>query len=320
MWLKIAVPGIVLVILSLVFFDVAVLGSRFTGINRQESEESSDKAQLTTKPQTATSSSQLTLQNTPSPVATTQSVPPSSKPSLKASPKASVKAIIGTLEVLQNNTSSSTSTTTNQSTGSDNISGTIDLSGTIPSGSSVVIVARPNGTGQNFQTVVSGISASDNPSWTWSTAKSGTVYDLIAILKGKSGGNDIDYAKSQTYVVTAPAYNQLFSINAGFAMSAPTGSITMDCYTKNNNNTWYANVQFASVNAAESYWLQVGTASEGSDLVNVKQNAQSGTVQKANVTFNDSITYYARYATASVKDADTSQYSSFSAVASIKCP
>lgn len=313
MWLKIAVPGIIAIILALVFFDVAVLSSRFTGINKPSEETEEVKKESQTSG--ASASANLAAKNVASPSATPALSP---SPSIKATPKPSTKAIIGTITVLENNTSSQTSSS--QTTGSANISGTIDLSGTIPSGTSVVIVARPNGTNQNFQTVVSGISSTDNASWVWSTAKSGTVYDLIAVLKGSSGGVNIDYAKSQTYVVTAPAYNQLFAINAGFAMSAPTGTVTMDCYNKNNNNTWYANVRFPTVGAAESYWLQVGTTSGGSDLVNVKQNTQSGTNQTANVTFNDSVTYYAQYATASVKDADPSQYSSFSSANSVKCP
>ena len=317
MWLKLAVPGVILVLLSLVFFDVVVLSSRFTGINKKEITKAPEVKQ-DLQPQTATPAAQLALQSSPSPVPI-PSATPSPTPA-KPSPKASVKAIIGTLQVLQNNTSSSTQTSVSQPTGTANISGIIDFSGTIPSGTSAVIVARQNGTNNTFQTVVSGISATDNVTWTWASAKSGTVYDLIAVLKGTSGGNNIDYAKSQTYVVTAPAYNQIFSINAGFAMSAPTGTISMTCSTHNSDNTWAATVNFANVNGAQAYWLQLGTTSEGSDLVNVKQNTQSGSNQTANITLKDSVIYYARYATASVSDPDPVQYSPFSAVASVKCP
>lgn len=218
--------------------------------------------------------------------------------------------------VLQNNIASNPSSSPFTST----ISGTISFSGSAPSGSSIVIVARVNGSSQGYQTVVSGIAAQNNASWKWTGAIGGKNYDMIAILKGTSGGNNIDYASSQTYVVPSPAVGQIFSLNAGTSLSAPTEAIITNCSTKNNNNTWSVDVRFTNSNGAQAYWMQVGTTSGAYDLANVKQNAASGTYQTVNLTLNDSQIYYARYAVASVPDPNPVQYSSFSSVTNIKCP
>lgn len=247
------------------------------------------------------------------------SAPAPVSPSPSGKPKASTfKSTIGTLTVLQNNTGNQTSSPS--SVGNSTISGTISFSGTAPTGTSIVIVARPNGTTDAYKTVVSGIAASNNSTWSWTLAQTGKAYDMIAILKGSSGGVDTDYAASQTYVVTAPALNQIFSVNAAAAPSAPTGTITTTCYSHNSNNTWYAYVNFPTVSLAQAYKLQVGTTSGGSDLANTSQNAQSGTNQTISVTINDSISYYAKYAYASVPNPVSVQYSAFSTPMAIRCP
>lgn len=247
------------------------------------------------------------------------SAPAPASPSPSAKPKASTfKSTIGTLTVLQNNTSDSQSSS--QTTDYSTISGTISFSGTAPSGTSIVIVARVNGTSDAYKTVVSGVSASSNSTWRWTLAQTGKAYDMIAILKGSSGGIDTDYAASQTYVVTAPSLNQIFSVNAASAPSAPTGTITTTCYSHNSNNTWYSYVNFPTVSLAQVYKLQVGTTSGGNDLANTTQNAQSGTNQIISVTINDSISYYAQYAYASVPNPTSVQYSAFSTPMAIRCP
>ena len=240
-------------------------------------------------------------------------------PSKTSAPSATpFKSTIGTLTVLQNNLSGETSTST--STGSSTISGTISFNGTAPTGTSLVIVARPNGTTQAFKTVVSGIAASSNTKWSWATANQGTAYDMIAILKGSSGGVDTDYAASQTYIITAPSINQVFSVNAAPPPSAPTGTITTTCTTHSANNTWAATINFPTVSGAEWYILQVGTTSEGTDIVNSTLGVQSGDKQTVSATLTDSVLYHAQYAVASAPYPRPYQYSEFSAPTTIKCP
>lgn len=252
----------------------------------------------------------------------TESLPVSSDPPATPAPtplkgqKATaipLKSTIGTLSVLQDNT-------TGSSAGGSAISGTINLAGSPPAGTSVVIVARPNKSNEQFKTVVSGISASTNSSWNWSTASLGTMYDMVAVLKGSSNGVDTDYAQSQIYIVSAPSINQIFSLNASTAPSAPSGTATITCGAKAANNTWSANINFPSVGGAAYYKMQLGTTSGASDANNTSQAAQSGTNQIINVNISDSVNYYAQYSIANVLNPTAFQYSSFSAPTTVKCP
>lgn len=241
---------------------------------------------------------------------------PVASASTKPTPKpTSFRSTIGTLTVLQDNTGLSS-----QLSGSSAISGSINMAGTAPAGTSVVIVARTNNTNEPFKTVVSGISPVSNTTWSWATANLGTTYDMIAILKGSSNGVDTDYAASQTYVVSAPSLNQIFSINAASAPSAPSGAATITCGAKAANNTWSANINFPSVGGAAYYKMQVGTTSGASDINNTSQAAQSGDNQIVNVTLNDSVLYYTQYSIANVLNPTAVQYSALSSSSTVKCP
>lgn len=244
----------------------------------------------------------------------------SPSPVASVKPKAStLKSTIGTLTVLQNNTSSQTSAAPAVA-GSSTISGTISFAGTAPSGTSIVIVARPNGTGEHYKTVVSGITAVSNTKWNWTTAKLNTAYDMIAVLKGSSGGVDTDYAASQTYIINAPALNQIFSVNAASPPSAPSGTITTTCTTKANDNKWTATVNFPTVTGGEWYILKVGTTSGGTDVANVTQGVQTGSNQTVSAVLTDSVLYFAQYAVASAPNPTPYQYSPYSGAMTIKCP
>ena len=234
---------------------------------------------------------------------------------VKITPRPSARSTIGTLTVLQDGTISNNSSTDGNST----ISGSISFTGTAPSGTSIMIVARKNGTSDSYGPVASGLAASNGTSWSWGTAVSGTTYDMVAILKGAgSNGVDIDYAMSQTYVIAAPAYSQIFSLNSASAPAQPSGTITTTCSNK-TNNTWGVTVTFPSVSGVQWYKLQVGSASEGSDIMNISQAASSMS-PSSTASFTDSVIYYAQFAVANTANPTDAQYSEFSEPQEIKCP
>ncbi len=269
----------------------------------------------TDKQSQSVNSSQVPAASVSAPIVPAPSGQPGSIEKITAKPSVSSPiSTIGTLTVLQNNTDG-----TSTSIGSSNISGTIGFSGTPPTGSSVVIVARKNGTSDPYKTVVGGISPVSGSSWTWSGAVSGSAYDMIAILKGAgSNGIDIDYAMSQTYIVSAPAYSQLFSLNAATAPSQPSGEITTTCSNK-SGSSWNVTVNFPSVAGVQWYKLQVGSTSGASDIMNTTQAASSMS-PSSTATFTDSVLYYAQFAVANTGNPTEYQYSEFSEVQTIKCP
>lgn len=247
-------------------------------------------------------------------IAPNPAISPSEKPAvskISATPKPSDKKIT----ILQNNTGINPGASPSPSTGSSSISGTINLVGSAPSGSSLVIAVRPTGSGEQFKVVLDGITAQNNASWSWSQAQDGVRYDLFAVLKGKSGSVDIDYASSPSSTVKAPYQGQVFIVDAGYALSAPTGTATVSCTTHLSNNSWNTTVSYPAVTGAKMYHVQIGTTSGGNDLLDVTLNAQSVTPN-----LNDSTNYYFRYSVSSVSNPTAYQHSSYSSASTIRCP
>lgn len=241
-------------------------------------------------------------------------VSPSEKPAvpkISATPKPSDKKIT----ILQDNTGVNSSASPSPGTGSSIISGTINLVGSPPSGSTLVIAARPTGSGEQFKVILDGITAQNNASWSWSQAQDGVRYDLFAVLKGKSGSVDIDYASSPPSTVKAPYQGQVFIVDGGYTLSAPTGSASVSCTTHLGNNSWNTTVSYPAVTGAKMYHVQIGTTSGGNDLLDVILDAQS-----VNPNLADSTNYYFRYSVASVSYPTAYQYSSYSSVSTIRCP
>lgn len=243
-----------------------------------------------------------------------QTTPISTQPSPSSTPKPSLSPKPTSSMTVLNNISSNPGASL-LSSGSSTISGTINFKGTAPSGSSIVISGRPTGSGEQYKVVVDGISAKNNAGWSWSGAKDGVRYDLFAVLKGKSGPVDIDYAASPPSTVKAPYQGQVFIVNAGYAMSAPSGTPSINCRVHNDNNTWYATVTYPLVSGALMYRLQLGTTSGATDVGDETKDAQT-----LEIIAKDSVNYYARYSVASVSYPTSYQFSSFSAVTTLRCP
>ncbi len=215
-----------------------------------------------------------------------------------------------------------------QASGNAVISGTINFNGSAPSGSSIVILAKLP-TDASYNTVVNGITPNSGSTWSWNGAVAGATYNMVAVLKGQiNGDQNIDYADSQTYTVAAPAQNQLFTLNTGISMGAPTGSVWITCGTKGSNNVWNGNtVNFSPVAGAQYYSFQIGSTSGGSDIANISQAAQplpsptNNPAQTISVNnLNDSVTYYAQYAVSSVTNPTPAQFSPYSGVYTLICP
>lgn len=205
------------------------------------------------------------------------------------------------------------------------ISGYINLNGAVPQGATMVIIARASGT-TDFQVVQDSISPKDDATWSWNGGDHGKSYDLKAVLKKPNGdGTFSDVSTSNQITVTAPAENQQLSLNSSFLLPPPLGGrIALLCRTKNAaTNQWDVTLNYNSIDQANAYWFQVGTTPGGSDFVNIALPTTGTALQTTNVTLNDSVTYYARYAYSYNGNASTnnpSDFSPFSSGTSFKCP
>lgn len=198
------------------------------------------------------------------------------------------------------------------------ISGSLVVNGVVPGGSTVVILQSAPGQSQ-YQTIVSSLSPTTGTTWSWGGATSGTQYQIQAALKA-SNGNVL--AVSPTISVSAPASNEVLTLNSNYSLPAPTNLPSITCGAKNSsNNTWSATINYNTIPGAQTYWIQLGSTQSGYDLINTTIGPNNATYATANATLNDSITYYARYAYSMSPGATPgSNFSAFSPTQPVKCP
>ena len=204
----------------------------------------------------------------------------------------------------------------------DTISGTFNINGPVPNGASIMLSVRKSGTPQ-FNPVQSGIAPIDGSSWNIPNLQTGISYDILAYLQV----NNAAYAQSQLLVVTAPAHNEVLTINsAGKPNAPPSSSITFTCPGKNNSNLWQVNVQYNQNNVnpnAQAFILQLGSNSGGSDLFNIQtapNNPSQVQTYTSNFVLNEGQTYFAQYAYSTCQSCtDPSFYSQFAGPIQVRC-
>jgi hypothetical protein len=106
-------------------------------------------------------------------------------------------------------------------------------------------------------------------------------------------------------------------------LSAPTGAINWSCGNYNSSNqTWSAIVAFGNMQNAQSYAYQIGITNGGAELTNFTQNATQNPTQSFIQQFQNGVTYYARYAYATLPNLNTNnpQFSPFSSTTQVHCP
>lgn len=202
------------------------------------------------------------------------------------------------------------------------MSGIIRFNGQAPANSRIVIFERVTQT-TNYQVAQDNLSPSDATTWSWNGAQTGTIYDLLAVLKQKqSNGTDTDISNSNVLTIAAPASSGTLTINSGFLLSAPGANISVSCgnYTV-STQTWGAGVSFQTVTSAQSYWYEIGTSNGGTELTNFTLNATNNANQSFTEPFKNGITYYARYAYANVPNllASDPQFSPLSSTVPLRC-
>jgi len=200
------------------------------------------------------------------------------------------------------------------------VSGSINLNGSIPQGSTISVAARQTGT-QTFSIFASNLSASDGVTWNYGNATSGVSYDFQAYLQS----NGQTSSTSQVLTVTAPANNEVLTINAQTQPQAPpANSITNECNGKNpSTNLWQVTLGVNNNNVvpgAQQYWVTIGTNQGGNNVYNTIVNANNtGQFQNVQTGFvlTEGQQYYAQYAYSTCQNCNT--FSQFSQSLQIYC-
>lgn len=206
--------------------------------------------------------------------------------------------------------------------GSASISGFVDLNGSIPNSTTVQIAYRVTGTTQ-FNMAINGMNATNGAAWSIPNLNAGTSYDIQAYLQ--QGGQTVIY--SQIYTFTAPAANEIITINAPSQAAAPPQMTSFQCFNQNSSGLWNVTASFQVQSGAQQYWVQIGTSPQS--LSNVFQlryqpssSTLSGNIYTLNTgnLFTTGTTYYANYAySQSATSGFSGDFSLFSNVASFTC-
>lgn len=199
-----------------------------------------------------------------------------------------------------------TSVATPSSQISGGISGTINLNGTVPSGSYITIGTKKNGTA-TFNQVLSQIPASNGISWNWGAASSGTTYDVQAYL----WENNKPYAQSQILTIAAPSTFEVLTINAQEPISAPAlTTFNVSCGTKQGGQ-FQVNLNYNTQNNLpnpQQYNIVITSGSGGGQVVNSVVTPPTPNQSQTLTTLaviQPSATYFAQYAFAQCTNCGT---------------
>jgi hypothetical protein len=207
------------------------------------------------------------------------------------------------------------------------ISGTINLNGSAPYNTRIMVFQRLKGT-NDFKVAQDNINPVDGASWSWNGAISGTTYDIMAVLKLKQNDvSDLDYAYSTNLTVTAAASNETLSINTAITLAAPPAPPAIACDSQADND-YKIKFTFDLQNNGQQYWLQIGTTDGGDDIVNQRINpitqslqVQGGKITIATFTVPMGKNIWARYAySTNATSAQLTSFSAFSKTQLFTCP
>ncbi|HSW87834.1 MAG TPA: hypothetical protein VLG12_01605 [Candidatus Saccharimonadales bacterium] len=199
------------------------------------------------------------------------------------------------------------------------ISGTINMNGSIPSNSYITLGTRPSSSNGSFNQVGGNIAATNGATWSWSSAQSGTQYDVQAYL----WVNGQPYAQSSIITVTAPSQNDTLTINAQQQVGAPGGNTISVTCNGQSNNAYQATINYntqTNLNNPVSYNIVVTLASQGSQVMNTTVTPGNPTQSQALTTtyiFTPGSTYYAQYAYSN--SSNTNSFSPLSPAVQFSC-
>ncbi len=200
------------------------------------------------------------------------------------------------------------------------VSGSLQLGGSIPNGSTITVASRPTGNG-TFTPFATGLAATNGTAWSLSNATSGQSYDIQATLVN----NGATLAQSQTLTVPAPASGEVLTLNFSQAAAPPTGP-SVQCLSKSSSNgMWSVTVTYNVVPNAQQYWIQIGNNAPNYDnIINSRYPAGQPSANRLTFTTGNVIqnatNYYVNYATAT--DPNTgieTNFSLFSPASAFTC-
>lgn len=192
------------------------------------------------------------------------------------------------------------------------ISGKITLNGAIEPNSTILMLQKLPGD-KNY-TAFDRIPAVNGSTWKFDEAVSGAKYDITATLQV----NEQDVSKGTVLTVTAPAENEVITIDTNFSLNPPTQEPSTACVNQQEGR-WNVTITYKAVNNAKQYHLQAGSSQGGTNVLNETTNATGSDITR-NVLINAGQDYYTRYAYSTSSGCSENQcFSSYSPTRVFRC-
>jgi len=194
------------------------------------------------------------------------------------------------------------------------ISGRVELNGSVEDNSTFLILERIPG--ESKYNAVQRVDAVDGQSWKWDQAIAGKEYDMTVALQV----NEENVTSAHALTMTAPAKNEVFVINTGVSLPAPSSKPKVLNCGNQSGNQWPVSINFPVVSGAGMYWIQIGTQPGYSDIKNSKEDSKKNNQEVVKTNVNDSQYYYTRYAYAKCRNCtDNQNFSGFSETLKFHC-
>ena len=196
-----------------------------------------------------------------------------------------------------------------------NISGTVRLNGSTQPNSTILLLQRKPGEG-NYH-AFDRIPAVNNSRWTFDEAVSGAEYEITASLQV----NEVNTTSGNVIRVTAPAANEVITIDSMFSLNPPTQAPQAVCTGRSEgSSSWNVVLTFPVIKDATQYWVEAGRSQGARDILGQRVDAGSSPVQR-NIVVEENATTYSRYAYAFNSSCREEQcFSSYSPTLTFKCP
>lgn len=193
------------------------------------------------------------------------------------------------------------------------ISGTLRLNGPTQQGSTVLMLQRTPG--ETDYHAFDRIPAVNNARWSFDDAVAGNRYEITASLQV----NEVNTTSGTVLRTTAPARDEVITIDTKFSLIPPSQSPTATC-TSTSEGQWNAVIRFPTVENAAQYWIEAGTRQGQRDLFGQRVAALPSAIER-NVLVGEGVSTFARYAYAFSSACREEQcFSGYSPTLVFRCP
>jgi hypothetical protein len=197
------------------------------------------------------------------------------------------------------------------------IAGKVRLVGLVAQDSTILLLVRTPD--EEEYEAVERYPAVNNTEFIWDGAVSGQQYYVTAALQ--VGGENT--SSGNVLFVTAPATNELITIDTQMSLEAPKNAPTITCGDPDSTGNYNAALSYESIGGALGYYLEAGTKPGEKDVLGEVQKSEEEVAAKVTIYAKKDQDYFTQYAYTYCSDCNVfnnTNWSSFSPTLGFTCP